>query len=175
MEYLYTNNKVVGAKIVSEVNGREVVDFVISHDVSSANFNLPSEAIDFTGRFGIVRKYKDSEGLDSLISMYIGEGSQMICEGKELNPESGTAAYSENASTIVSRNRIGAEDITFYPNPASETIKFTKTINQVDIYNHIGQLVLSEKDLSKIDVSQFEKGVYTIVMNKVKAEELIVK
>ena len=175
MEHLYTNNKVVGAKIISEVNGREVVDFVISQDVSSANFNLPNEAIDFTGRFGIVRKYKDSEGLDSLVAMYIGDGSQMICDGKELNPESGTAAYSENVSTIVSRKNRTLGGLSFYPNPTSEAIKFTKTINQVDIYNHIGQLVFSGKSLNRIDVSLFEKGVYTVVINKTEGEELIVK
>jgi hypothetical protein len=175
MEHLYTNNKVVGAKIISEVNGREVVDFVISQDVSSANFNLPSEAIDFTGRFGIVRKYKDSEGLDSLVAMYIGDGSQMICDGKELNPEFGTAAYSENMSTIVSRKNRTLGGLSFYPNPTSEAIKFTKTINQVDIYNHIGQLVFSGKSLNTIDVSLFEKGVYTVVIDKTEGEELIVK
>lgn len=175
IENLYTNDQIVGAKVTSHVHGRSIVDFIISHDNASSSFNMPSESIQFTGRFGIVRKYKNTDDLDSLITMYIGEGSHMICEGKELSPETGTSAYVEHNSTLVSLEEKLNETISFYPNPSSTKIHFSQTLTQLQVYNHIGQRIVNERNINKLDISDLKAGIYSVVMNKTTVKELVVK
>ena len=161
-------------QVTSHVHGRSIVDFIISHDNASSSFNMPSESIQFTGRFGIVRKYKNTDDLDSLITMYIGEGSHMICEGKELSPETGTSAYVEHNSTLVSLEEKLNETISFYPNPSS-TKNSLQTLTQLQVYNHIGQRIVNERNINNLDISDLKAGIYSVVMNKTTIKELVVK
>lgn len=73
---------------------------------------------------------------------------------------------------IISKNNqvlLGTDDLTFdqqmvlYPNPASGVINLHKPdglqVNQVRIYNVLGQMLYSETYSETIDVSKFSKGI----------------
>ena len=51
-----------------------------------------------------------------------------------------------------------------YPSPTTGvlTIKSNTTIVQIEIYNQLGQLVLSDSDQTKIDISSVNSGIYFI-------------
>ena len=60
---------------------------------------------------------------------------------------------------------INSKNVVLYPNPASDYLNITskKQINKVEIYNSIGQLVLSEsRAKEKIDVNSLIKGMHVI-------------
>ncbi|UMB54103.1 T9SS type A sorting domain-containing protein [Lutibacter sp. A64] len=80
------NDKVVGVKVVSEVNGAKITDFILSNDEDETILNLENFKINFTGRFGIVRlKVKDGK---TAVSLYLGEGQELTFDGETLNADS---------------------------------------------------------------------------------------
>lgn len=90
---IYLNDKVVGVKVDSEVNGEVITDIVISNDTAVGNINLPGFNIDFNGRFGIVRtRVKDNQ---TLVSMYIGNGQRLEFNGEIINADASGKAYKE--------------------------------------------------------------------------------
>lgn len=75
-----------------------------------------------------------------------------------------------------------ASSLSFYPNPVKDVlnINYNKAIEKVEIYNVLGQLLLTEKpNLTKIDMnlSHLNKGAYiaTIYSNGVKSSIKILK
>ncbi|SNR71005.1 Por secretion system C-terminal sorting domain-containing protein [Lutibacter agarilyticus] len=91
---IYNNNKVVGVKVISEVNGAEITDIILANDEDDIKLNLPNLNIDFTGRFGIVRlNVKDGK---TNVSLYVGKGQQLVFDGYTLDADSeekGLLAY----------------------------------------------------------------------------------
>jgi hypothetical protein len=68
---------------------------------------------------------------------------------------------------ITDINEVSADQIRIFPNPASQmvTIESTMEITGIKVFNNSGQIVLDEKFNAlnyRIDVSQFERGVYYI-------------
>ena len=66
VDHLSYNNGIVGAKIVSEVNGKTITDYVICND-SPSDFYEDTD-IEFTGRYAVVRIETNGGEL------YIGDG-----------------------------------------------------------------------------------------------------
>jgi hypothetical protein len=54
-EYIYENGIVIGVKLVSEVNGQEIIDYILSNADDNLSINLTNLNIVFTGRFAVVR------------------------------------------------------------------------------------------------------------------------
>jgi hypothetical protein len=72
-------------------------------------------------------------------------------------------------SVGLEENATFNENITIYPNPASGIISVTSkdgcAIEQVNIYNYIGQIVLcTQNSLETIDVSMLANGMYVIAI-----------
>ena len=68
-------DKVVGAKVISLVNGVPITDWVICQETDSDVLNLANEGIHFTGRFAIVRQeLKEDKFTETL---YIGNGKSL--------------------------------------------------------------------------------------------------
>lgn len=79
------NEKIVGVKVVSEVNGAEITDIILANDNDGITLNLESFKINFTGRFGIVRlNVKDGK---TDVSLYIGEGQELTFDSETLNAD----------------------------------------------------------------------------------------
>ncbi len=63
-----------------------------------------------------------------------------------------------NEVTLVS-------NINFFPNPSSNLISFTKEVENVIIYNQLGEIVLNEKLINNtISIAKLSKGIYIIEM-----------
>ena len=56
--------------------------------------------------------------------------------------------------------------MSIYPNPASEVI-FLKdnTVGDIKIYNIVGNLVISEEKVSKVDIRALKAGSYIVVVS----------
>jgi hypothetical protein len=59
--------------------------------------------------------------------------------------------------------------VSVYPNPTYGILNIVSndSIKTIDLYNHLGQLVLSVKDASRIDVSSLGQGVYLMSLKDV--------
>jgi hypothetical protein len=81
----------------------------------------------------------------------------------KIEPSTIIAAIEEN-QLVLSGNRI-------YPNPVSSTLHFTSTANFVSIFDLNGKLILSaNNNISAIDVSILNEGVYFIDVDGVKSK-----
>lgn len=67
-----------------------------------------------------------------------------------------------STSTSSSVAQISNTVISAYPNPAASQVVFSQTLNNVQVYNAIGELVLSQVQATKLDVSSLSQGVYVV-------------
>ena len=68
-------------------------------------------------------------------------------------------------SNIVS-GKIGTEEITFYPNPATGTISFDHPVETVTIYDLMGKEILKKEQVeSVLDISGMEESIYILEIN----------
>ena len=177
IDHLMTDSLIVGAKITSRVNGVNIVDFVINHDNNTQTFTSDEEEIEFTGRFGIVRKYQSIDGQDSLTGLYIGEGSHIQIGNHILTPESEASSGYLKINDIITTNEknfIQKEELNFFPNPANTSITFNRKIEEVQIYTVQGRLVVHKNKITKLDISKLNCGNYIVIMNKAIYKELII-
>jgi len=74
--------------------------------------------------------------------------------------------------------RIMSEDvITVYPNPASNIININKNVD-INVFNYIGGMVISETNINVLDVSVLSPGIYTLQItynNKLITKKIIKK
>ena len=177
IENLKTDSIIVGAKITSIIKGATITDFIINHDSHDQTFILSAENIEFTGRFGLIRKCKNREGQDSLTALYIGEGSYLQSDNHILTPSSNsTSAYFEIENFIVHSNENPNQyiEFDFFPNPSSSRITFSSKVNEVEIYSSEGKLTIHEIDVEELDVSKLSTGNYFVVINKIFHKELVI-
>jgi len=83
---IFSEGKVVGAVVVSEVDGSKITDYILSNDNDSVSLNLNMLKIKFQGRFGIVRTVVKDRKTD--VSLYIGQGQKITFFDKELMADS---------------------------------------------------------------------------------------
>lgn len=171
---IVVDGKVVGVKVISEVNGQEIIDYVLSNDVDNVAINLPDLDIAFTGRFAIVRKIVKASTTD--VSLYIGKGSQLTFINNTINADTEGKAFSEytlDFALSVDDSKYQNE-VFMYPNPTSGilNIKVSNSFEKLNIqvYNFQGKLIRSsvEKVTNgnlNLDVTSIAKGVYFVKLN----------
>jgi len=105
VEHIYNQNTIAGAKVVSEVNGVKITDYIFSN---STSINVRYFNIDFTGEFGIVRtELKDGK---TKVSLYIGKGSSLKFLDETITADNEGKAFKEYTlnfeyfSSIASNN-----------------------------------------------------------------------
>ncbi len=79
---LYSGKKIVGAKVVSNVDGSVITDYIINNDSDGAQYSDDVEGIEFTGRYAVVRTIVD--GGQTQTNLYIGDGSKLSYNGSTL-------------------------------------------------------------------------------------------
>lgn len=90
VQHIYNGNVIVGAKVVSEVNGAVITDYIISNSTSS---NVVFSDINFTGEFGIVRtEIKDGK---TNVSLYVGKGDSLKFLDETITGDADGKAYKE--------------------------------------------------------------------------------
>ena len=63
--------------------------------------------------------------------------------------------------------RFGKEKISFYPNPATKTIKFNEDVKSVVIYDIAGKEILRKENIEfTLDITTLKSGIYIIEINK---------
>jgi len=72
---LDSNQKVVGAKVVSKIGNTLITDYVLSQEATNSVYENKQLNLKFEGRFGIVR-VEEVKG-KKIVSLYIGEGKQL--------------------------------------------------------------------------------------------------
>lgn len=173
-ENIIENNKVVGVKVISNVNGQEIIDYVLSNDADNVAINLTDLNIAFTGRFAIVRTISKTNTTD--VSMYIGKGMQLTFLDNTINGDADGKAFSEFSlgySLSVLEDKF-LDNITFYPNPVKDTlqIQVPKSLEKlaIEVYTIQGKLVKSSREKVtngniNLDLSSVSKGIYFIKLN----------
>lgn len=71
VDNIMSGNKIIGAKVVSDVSGKLITDYILCNDVSNVKLTV-GEDIEFTGRYGVVRVNQDNTG-----ELYIGDGTSL--------------------------------------------------------------------------------------------------
>lgn len=69
----------------------------------------------------------------------------------------GSTAANSNGVEQLSKAVINA-----YPNPANAQVTFSQTLNNVQVFNSIGELVLVKNQANQIDVSTLAQGIYVV-------------
>lgn len=88
----------------------------------------------------------------------------------------GTIAWYEH-SPILSINANNQLDFTLYPNPTPGhfTINSSQTIDNIDVYTQLGQLILSVPNKNQIDISFLNSGMYFIKISDKKGNSILKK
>ncbi len=176
-EYLYTNTKVVGVKVVSTVNEEEITDLILSNERPEESIALPELHTTFTGRFAIIRT-KMSKAMDQTeVSLYIGDGQQLVFNGRTLDADQGKAYLEYRLDTqvlSVPEHSDKNDFVTLYPNPTTDKleIRLPRQAEQFQITLHsiYGQLVQSEivsatNGKVHLDLSHHANGIYFVKLN----------
>lgn len=108
--------------------------------------------------------YCDSLTVDSIGIMR--NGSQ---EGFTINVISPTQATGINEATTVINSK---SNIKIYPNPSSGIYTISSP-TKIEVYNIIGELIVSEINATSIDLTKVPRGVYVVRLNGGKIEKLI--
>ena len=72
------------------------------------------------------------------------------------------AIYGTSTDTGTNLSSTSKATFSFYPNPATDVINFGSAAKEVKIYSLQGQLVLSQVNVSNVNVSGLTKGMYII-------------
>jgi hypothetical protein len=83
VENILDNGKVIGAKVVSNVDGKVITDRIISRDRAGETYIDQNTKFSFTGRFAIVRTVKSESG--NKLELYIGDGTELSYQGHQLS------------------------------------------------------------------------------------------
>ena len=59
--------------------------------------------------------------------------------------------------------KIRENNIVIYPNPTNGLIYINKSVN-IKIYNMVGNLIISDNFVSKVDLSKYSNGIYNIMI-----------
>ena len=174
-DYIYDGGKVVGVKVVSDVNGQEIVDYVLSNDSNDETVTLTDLDIVFSGRFGIVRKEVKTGATD--VSLYIGEGQQLTFRDQTVSAYGEGKAYLEYSLDfeLSTDDLVNLEERIFaYPNPTTGSfeINIPKYHDNVrlEVYNIHAQLIVSKllpvnNGYISLDISDRAEGIYFVKIN----------
>lgn len=134
VENLYTGSKIVGAKVISDVSGNTIADYLIVNENNTDVYTLASPAISFKGRFAVVRVESDS------ISLYIGEGVELQYGTDKL-----TASTNKNGVKVIYPN------IVTPPTNQAPTVSFTAPANSASFT--LGDMITLKTTASDADGS----------------------
>ena len=140
VSHIMNGDVIAGAKVVSEVNGSKIIDYIFSNDSNTSVSHLD---IDFTGEFGIVRtELKDGK---TNVSLYLGKGSSLQFLNETIVGDADGKAYKEYTLDFEYFSDIANNNFTI------ETVGET----------------CQEKNNGKITINALEKFNYQVTINGV--------
>jgi hypothetical protein len=63
--------------------------------------------------------------------------------------------------------------VSIYPNPSSDIFTFSKSINTVQVYTLLGELVLTDNNTNQINLQDYPKGMYLALINGEQVNKLV--
>ncbi|MEQ8239633.1 MAG: T9SS type A sorting domain-containing protein [Cyclobacteriaceae bacterium] len=156
VEHLYSGDTIVGAKVISEIEGGKVIDYIICTEGASNEFRLPEIELYFKGHFAIARFQTINDITDTVL--YVGAGSSLSFYEQE--KDSSNLALGWESS-------LKSDAIKIFPIPTSGMLNI-----QLDqhceatfrLYSLAGDLVRDGLFLSEtvLDVSSLKGGIYLL-------------
>lgn len=130
-----------------------------------SNENIVWEYINPSGVSGILSQGDDPEGVPNTVfraTKY--DVDNPVFAGIDLTPGDPIELNSENnvSCDVLSINEFSFQDLTIYPNPATDIIKVnsTQVINNIEVYNSLGALMTKAANTNEISVSNYASGIY---------------
>lgn len=129
------------------------------------NDNIVWEYINPTGTSGIMAQGDDPEAVPNTVFRATKYSlDHPAFTGRDLTPGNPIELNSENNAPcdVLSTEEFSIQDVAIYPNPASDIINInsSRSINRIEVYNNLGALILQVNDTHKINVSNFDSGIY---------------
>ena len=129
------------------------------------NDNIVWEYINPTGTSGIMAQGDDPEAVPNTVFRATKYSlDHPAFTGRDLTPGNPIELNSENNAPcdVLSTEEFSIQDVAIYPNPASDIINInsSRSINRIEVYNSLGALILQVNDTHKINVSNFDSGIY---------------
>ncbi len=119
---------------------------------------------DGEGIFGSQQIIDNFDALSVYAEDIDGDGDMDVLAGKN-DPSSGSGIlfWFENLHPL-SINENAIIDISVFPSPTSGILNIQSTIpiTHIEVYNQLGQLVLSNSNKNNIDISRVSQGIYFI-------------
>lgn len=73
----------------------------------------------------------------------------------------GNGSINNNVNVNVIKNK----SIILFPNPTTDIVNFNQVVKNFRLYNTYGQLLFSDKNIQKVNLTSFSKGVYIAEMD----------
>ncbi|WCO02339.1 aryl-sulfate sulfotransferase [Psychroserpens ponticola] len=132
-----------------------------------SNENIVWEYINPSGATGILSQGDDPEGIPNLVFRAHKYGyDNPAFTGRDLTPGNPIELNSgiNEPCDVLSTEEFAFEDVTVYPNPATDVIKVNSThqINKIEIYNSLGAIISQVSNSNEINVSSYNSGIYFV-------------
>ena len=181
VEQLMDGTKVVGAKVISIVNGITITDWVISQEAPNMTYTNSAESISFTGRFGIVRTMVQN-GITK-VSLYIGDGVRLQFNDSVLNANSKNNGWKSFDVVTSALNINETSKLSISPTMTSGKISINAAIDEevkYAFFSLTGICLRKGRAINKtiIDLSEFPNGTYfaqLIDKSQILSQKLILK
>lgn len=164
----YTNASTGSGFTTTKYNAGDVIFIVMSYNIDDGTLNAwinPSSS-DFGGT-PPAATLTDIDGTPSSISSFAlrqdstGETPDMTIDELRIG-----ISWDVVTPTTLSTNDFNSNSITIYPNPVSNGVLNIETSSnltlEVELFNMLGQKVLTTKNFKNINVSGFNPGVYLV-------------
>ncbi|MFY0606501.1 MAG: T9SS type A sorting domain-containing protein [Cyclobacteriaceae bacterium] len=169
VESLISKRKVIGAIVTSDIEGKEIKDYILNSD-KSENIELDEHLIAFNGRFGIVRTEQRTDGTQD-ITLYIGEGNSIsygnlrISGGAENRNVRTFEAIEDATKVVLSAVPSPIEVVQVYPNPSKGIFQIQTTVPcRYKVFNLSGAMIASGEASSSfsLDLSKENSSIYML-------------
>jgi hypothetical protein len=130
-----------------------------------SNENIVWEYINPSAISGVLSQGDDPEGDPNTVFRATKYNlDDPVFAGRDLTPGDPIELNSENnvSCDVLSTNEFSFQNLTIYPNPATDIIKVNSTnvINKIEVYNSLGALMNLVSDDNEINVSNYASGIY---------------
>lgn len=136
------------------------------------NFSTPVTTWGSKATPGIVRKGIDAPSGTLGYEDTLDVRGFVSTDGDFGSPLAGN--YVALTSTSIDNNNAN-NSISFYPNPTTGIVNFSKTLEFVTVFDMAGKTVLSTNNVNSINIEGLNSGVYFIRINNTETQKLIKK
>lgn len=156
LDYLYSGSVLTGFDAYEVVN------------------NVPSATATIIGDFTYtpqneIESYTLTEGNDTLERAVFNYDTEGFVNRVDSYEEGNTGMYlawvvDYHFTNVAALNEVKNLEVSIYPNPTVDilNIQSTEKMNQIQVFNMMGNLILEQNNTTKIDVSHLSTGTYII-------------